>query len=83
MSMADKHKPSARAVDKAKPGAAAQAGQAAPDEPRRKGWLSWAVGWLLVPATAIGLLWGAGVLVGVHLSDSWYARMVVWIVELF
>ena len=45
--------------------------------------LSWVVGWVLVPASVIGVIWGSGVLVGVHLHDSWFTRMIVWIVELF
>ncbi len=46
-------------------------------------WLSWAVGWVLLPGTIIGVLFGGGVLVGVHFHDSWLARLIVWFVELF
>jgi len=49
----------------------------------KRGWLPWAVGWVLVPATLVGLIFGGGALVGVHLHDSWLARLVVWFVELF
>lgn len=50
---------------------------------RRQSWLSWAVGWVLVPGVIIGLIFGGGVLVGVHFHDSWLARLVVWLVDLF
>lgn len=49
----------------------------------KKGWLSWAVGWILVPGTIIGLIFGAGLMVGVHLHDSWYSRLVMWFAGLF
>ncbi|MCA9650536.1 MAG: hypothetical protein H6712_16605 [Myxococcales bacterium] len=56
---------------------------AAEGEKAERGWLSWAVGWVLVPGTLIGLIFGAGLMVGVHLHDSWFSRLVVWFVELF
>ena len=56
---------------------------AAEGEKAECGWLSWAVGWVLVPGTLIGLIFGAGLMVGVHLHDSWFSRLVVWFVELF
>lgn len=49
----------------------------------KRSWLSWAVGWVLVPGALLGLIWGAGVLVGVHLHESWLSRLVVWTVDLF
>jgi hypothetical protein len=45
--------------------------------------LSWFVGWILVPATVIGVIFGAGVVLGAHRHDGWFARTVVWLVELF
>ena len=61
-----------------KPEAAAEEG-----EPKQRGWLSWAVGWVLVPGTVVGLIFGAGLMVGVHLHDSWFSRLVMWVVGLF
>ncbi len=49
----------------------------------KAGWLSWSVGWVLMPATVLGLIFGGGALVGAHFHDSWLARLVVWTVELF
>ena len=45
--------------------------------------LSWVVGWVLVPATVIGVIFGGGALVGAHFHDSWFTRAIVWVVELF
>jgi hypothetical protein len=47
------------------------------------GVLQWVLGWVVMPAVVIGLIFGAGVLMGVHMHDSWYTRLVVWVVELF
>ena len=60
-------------------------GEVAPDqaEAAPTSRLSWIVGWVLVPATLLGLIFGGGVAVGVHLHDSWFTSMIVWIVELF
>jgi hypothetical protein len=41
------------------------------------------VGWLLVPGTVVGLIFGAGVLLGAHQHDGWYARAVVWLADVF
>jgi hypothetical protein len=59
----------------------ASAGQA--EGEGREGWLSWVVGWVLVPATVIGLIFGGGVALGAHNHDGWFARTVVWVVDLF
>jgi len=59
------------------------AGKSAGEPAGKKRWLSWAVGWVLLPGTIIGVLFGGGVLVGVHFHDSWLARLIVWFVELF
>lgn len=56
-------------------------GEAEGKRPRSR--LSWIVGWVLVPGTVVGLIFGAGLMVGVHLHDSWFSRLVVWCVELF
>lgn len=61
---------------KADPSAPAE-GQARPSRVR------WLVGWVLVPGTIIGVIFGGGALVGAHFHDSWLARAIVWIVELF
>jgi hypothetical protein len=45
--------------------------------------LSWVVGWVLVPTTIVGVLFGGGVLVGAHFPDAWLSRLIVWCVELF
>ena len=45
--------------------------------------LSWVVGWVMVPSVVIGVIFGSGVLVGVHMHDSWFTRLIVWVVELF
>lgn len=52
-------------------------------EAKPRGLVSWLLGWVLVPGLILGSIFGSGVLVGVHLHDSWLARLVVWIVELF
>jgi uncharacterized membrane protein YfcA len=44
---------------------------------------SWVLGWVVAPLSVVGLIFGAGVLVGVHLHESWFARLVVWFVDLF
>jgi len=49
----------------------------------KAGWLSWAVGWVLVPLTILGLIFGGGVLVGVHFHDSWLASLIMWFAGLF
>jgi hypothetical protein len=54
---------------------------AQPEAPR--GWLSWVVGWVLVPAAVIGLIWGGGLLLGVHNHDGWFTRLVLWIASWF
>lgn len=50
---------------------------------RREGWLSWVVGWVLVPGTVIGVIFGGGAALGAHRPDGWFARTIVWVVELF
>lgn len=55
----------------------------APAEGAPRGRLSWVVGWVLVPAVIVGVLFGGGAMVGAHFSESWLARLIVWCVELF
>jgi hypothetical protein len=62
----------------AKPDAKAPAD---PEAPRSR--LSWVAGWVLAPGVIIGVLFGGGALVGAHFSESWLARLIVWVVELF
>ncbi len=45
--------------------------------------LSWVGGWVLVPGTVIGVIFGGGALVGAHFHDSWFTRAIGWVVELF
>jgi hypothetical protein len=52
-----------------------------PEAPR--GWLSWLVGWVLVPGVVVGLIWFGGVMLGAHNHDGWFTRSVVWLVDLF
>jgi uncharacterized membrane protein YfcA len=52
-------------------------------EDRKRGRVSWLLGWVGVPVLVIGLIFGAGVAVGVHLHESWFTRLVVWFVGLF
>lgn len=52
-------------------------------EEKPKSKLGWIVGWVLVPGTVIGLIFGSGALIGAHFSESWFTRMIVWVVEIF
>jgi hypothetical protein len=70
-----------KAIEKRKPAEAAAPEGGEPSS--RRGWLSWVVGWLLVPGTVVGLIFGAGVLLGAHRHDGWYARTVVWLADVF
>lgn len=71
------------AMDKAPPKGEAKGEGEGEGEGKKESRLSWMVGWVLVPTVVIGTIFGGGVLVGAHLHDSWYTRLVVWIVELF
>lgn len=75
-----KTKPKIGAVEKVASGKPATAEGEAEG---RRGWLSWVVGWILVPSVVIGVIFGGGVLLGVHNHDGWFTRAVVWCVELF
>lgn len=45
--------------------------------------LRWFLGWVLLPGAVVGAIFGSGVLVGVHFSESWLTRAIVWVVRLF
>ena len=61
----------------------AKAGSGDSEPAGGKSWASWAVGWVLLPSTVIGVLFGSGALLGAHMPDSWFSRLVVWFVELW
>ena len=44
--------------------------------------LSWILGWVALPGTVLGGLFGGGVLVGANFHDSWFTRAFVWVGEL-
>jgi len=44
---------------------------------------SWVLGWIVLPGSVIGGIFGGGVLVGANFHDSWITRAFVWIGELF
>jgi hypothetical protein len=45
--------------------------------------LGWILGWIVLPGTVIGGIFGGGVLLGAHNHDGWFARAVMWVVGLF
>lgn len=49
----------------------------------KRGWGSWALGWVLAPGLIIGMIFGGGALVGAHFHDSWFVEAIVWVVGLF
>ncbi len=62
-----------------KKGAIAKKDGGESEEPEKKGWLSWALGWVALPGAVLGGLFGGGVLVGANFHDSWFTRAFVWI----
>ena len=52
-------------------------------EAKPKTRLQWVAGWLVVPGSVVGVLFGGGALIGAHFHESWFVRMIVWVVELF
>ena len=58
-----------------------------PDEPEaeggRKGRVSWLLGWVVLPGSVLGGIFGGGVLVGANFHDSWFTRAFVWVGEVF
>lgn len=65
--------------DKPVPTEGAIAKKAEGEEPEKKGWLSWALGWVALPGAVLGGLFGGGVLVGANFHESWFTRAFVWI----
>lgn len=51
----------------------------APKESR----LGWILGWIVLPGTVVGGIFGGGVLLGAHNHDGWFASAVMWFVNLF
>jgi hypothetical protein len=49
----------------------------------KAGWVSWLMGWVIVPASVIGAIFAAGVMFGAHQPDSWFTRAVLWCADLF
>jgi hypothetical protein len=47
------------------------------------GWKRWVFGWVVVPGSLVGALFAGGALVGAHMSESWFTRSIVWVVDLF
>jgi hypothetical protein len=89
-------KPAKPAAAPAKPAAAASAKPAAaasakpgtaiavPEgEAPREGRIAWVLGWIVLPATVIGGIFGGGVILGANDHDGWFARSVMWVVGLF
>jgi hypothetical protein len=74
--------------DEAKPGSKASgeiAKKSAEDAEGAEGGgkLRWILGWVVLPGTLIGGIFGGGALVGAHFHESWFTRAIVWIVEVF
>lgn len=81
--MAERASPASKdPKDLAKKGESKPAAKAEGDE-KKRGWLAWFVGWVIMPATVFGLIFGSGMLLGAHMPESWYTRAVVWVVGLF
>ena len=51
-------------------------------EPKREGKLRWVLGWVVLPGTVIGGIFGGGVVVGAHFHDSWFTSAIVWLAEI-
>lgn len=52
-------------------------------EASKRGFVSWALGWLGVPALVLSGIFGGGALIGANFHDSWMTRAFVWIGDLF
>lgn len=68
-----------RTVAKKGPAQPAPAG----GEPTSRSWLSWVMGWLVVPTVFLASIFGGGVLYGAHFPESWWTRSVLWVAGLF
>ena len=65
-------------------GAKASTAIAVPEgEAPKESKLGWILGWIVLPGTVIGGIFGAGVLLGAHNHDGWFPRAVMWVVGLF
>jgi hypothetical protein len=53
------------------------------DDARPRSWKRWVLGWIVLPGSFVGGVVLAGALVGAHYSESWFARLVSWVVGLF
>lgn len=53
------------------------------EEGKSPGPIRWVLGWIVLPGTVVGAIFGAGALVGAHFHDSWFTRAIVWVGELF
>ena len=53
------------------------------EEGKSPGPLRWVLGWIVLPGSVVGAIFGAGALVGAHFHDSWFTRAIVWVGELF
>lgn len=67
---------------KNQPGAA-KGGEGDGEEKAPESRAAWLMGWVIGPGAVLGLIFGGGVLLGAHLHESWFARLVMWTVGLF
>lgn len=58
-----------------------------PDAPAPEGEapgrIAWFLGWIVAPGAVVGGIFGAGVLLGAHRPEGWFARTVLWVVGWF
>jgi hypothetical protein len=73
-----KPKPAARPA-----GTAVAKREAESEEAPKTGPVRWILGWIVLPGTVIGAIFGGGAMVGAHFHDSWFTRAIVWVVDLF
>lgn len=48
-----------------------------------RNWKRWALGWVVLPGSVVGVIWFGGVLIGAHFHDSWFTESIVWVADLF
>jgi hypothetical protein len=53
------------------------------EAPAKESKLGWILGWIVLPGTVVGGIFGGGVLLGAHNHDGWFASAVMWVVNLF
>ena len=63
--------------------AAAQQKSPPPEDDTPPSRLAWFIGWVAVPGTVFGVIFGGGVLVGAHYPDGWISWSVRGIASLF